>query len=81
LEEADNVEVVVWPNPASGVVNVKGHHEWCPHRLVLMTTDGKVIREAEGDVMQLEGVAEGVYLLGIEAGGGNVVRKVVVRAL
>lgn len=78
VHEAEEVLVTVWPNPASDFIQVLEGDESRVYKLWLMTPDGKVVREAEGDEMKLEGLAEGAYLLGIVTERGNVVRKVVV---
>lgn len=80
LEEEEALEVIVWPNPAREFIQVLGRDESRVYSLRLVTADGKVVRKADGDKMQLEGVSEGMYLLGIEMEGGSNVTKVVLVA-
>ncbi len=83
---ADNVELTAYPNPATQTVNVRYAISQSQGTLVLYNMQGAKVREqaltaAEGTTeLQLEGLAAGVYMYGIEGNGiRSSMKKLVVR--
>jgi len=82
----DNVEMVAYPNPATQTVNVRYTMNEPKGSLVLYNMQGAKVREqslssSEGNIsIQLDDLAAGVYIYGIEGDGiHSSMKKLVVR--
>jgi hypothetical protein len=81
LTEISSPAFVVYPNPASGVLNVKGLIEGTA-TLSIYNCSGSLIRKeaitAGSSTVDLQNVSAGVYLVEISSASGSVRQKVVV---
>ena len=68
------VEVVLFPNPASTHINVLPKANYSCQ---LFDLQGRMVRESSGDSVNVIGVASGIYYLRIDGGR---LRKVVVQS-
>ena len=75
----NNINAVVYPNPTKGKVTVES--EGLSH-IRIVNTYGQTVynTDLEGDqaIINLSQMAKGIYMMHIEANGGQVVRKIVV---
>jgi len=75
----DNNELLMYPNPATEIINIKTDLEI--EQLVIITLDGKTVKVINGndvsDVLQVGDLEKGIYLLRIETDDEIIVRKFV----
>ena len=78
VNETTETVITIWPNPASGLVNIEGIE---PAEVMVYNGLGQVVKRVKGtNEVSLEGLPEGVYMLRItDADGENRVARVAVK--
>ncbi|MCM1034139.1 MAG: Ig-like domain-containing protein [Paludibacter sp.] len=74
LDDVETVSICLSPNPVKDVLTVQGV-ENC--NLSLYAPDGRLISTVKGNTMDMSGLAQGVYMLGISTDGKQLWRNVI----
>lgn len=77
VNETTEIVITIWPNPASGLVNIEGIE---PAEVQVFNAVGQMVKRVKGtNDVDLSGLVDGVYLVRItdENGKSHAVRVVV----
>ncbi len=81
-EELSKNELIVFPNPASDYIKIKGEGEQGTYIVELVDMNGRVIRSAEindQEKLSLSGVATGTYFVRVNQGGDIHIQPLIIR--
>jgi hypothetical protein len=63
INEKLDVDISIYPNPASDIINVKSD---IPLLFALLNLDGKIIKQSTSNQINLKGLAAGTYLVSVQ---------------
>lgn len=81
-EELAKTEIVVFPNPASEYIKIKGEDEQSTYIVELVDMNGRVIRSAEinnQERFSVTGVASGTYFVRVTQAGTSTIQTLIIR--
>jgi hypothetical protein len=81
-EELSKTELIIFPNPASDYIKIKGNGEESTYIVELVDMNGRVIRSAEindQEKLSLSGVATGTYFVRVNQGGDTLIQSLIIR--
>ena len=74
IENVNDINVAIYPNPVSNVLNVEGEGI---EQVEVMDLNGRVILTSAATSLNLENLASGVYMVRVIAAEGIHVEKIV----
>jgi hypothetical protein len=75
-----NTQIVVYPNPTKGVINIQSSKRFNPHTVELYTIEGLLIeRRFYTSTLDYSGLFSGVYLLKVISDNGVATKKITIQ--
>ena len=75
-----NAQIVVYPNPTKGVINIQSSNRFNPHTVELYTIEGLLIeRRVYTSSLDYSGLSSGVYLLKVISDNGVATKKITIQ--
>jgi hypothetical protein len=78
IDQAENLFVDVYPNPASNRINISVPDEGSIDRISLINTLGQVILQSRSNQIDISGCNNGIYILNIKTEMLEVNKKVII---
>jgi hypothetical protein len=75
-----NTQIVVYPNPTKGVINIQSSNRFNPHTVELYTIEGLLIeRRVYTSSLDYSGLSSGVYILKVISDNGVATKKITIQ--
>jgi len=77
IKDVKDMQVMVYPNPASDILNVEAAYKDMQYRM--FTYDGKLLSEGslQNNKIYIGNLSQGMYLLQLSSGDKNIVKKII----
>jgi hypothetical protein len=75
-----NSQIVIYPNPTRGVINIKCGNTFNPHTIELYSIEGLLIeRKVYSSTIDYSTLSAGVYLLKVISDSGVITKKITIQ--
>jgi hypothetical protein len=75
-----NAQILVYPNPTKGVVNIQSSNRFNPHTIELYSIEGLLIeRRVYSSSLDCSGLSSGVYILKVISDNGVATKKITIQ--
>ena len=79
VDELGSENVMVYPNPASSVINIKGLNGFANLEVKVVNLQGQVVMVVDNSLeINVKDIEAGIYFLNINCDGNQIIKRIVV---